>query len=78
MNRSSVFTTTPDTLFGVTFLVLAPEHPLVESITTPDQKDEVDAYRRETAAKNDLERTDLAKEKTGVWTGAFALNPATR
>jgi len=71
------FTTTPETLFGVTFLVLAPEHPLVDAIATPLQKAAVDAYRRETAAKSDLERTDLAKEKTGVWTGAFALNPAT-
>ena len=72
------FTTTPETLCGVTFLVLAPEHPLVESIATSSQREKVDAYRRETAAKNDLERTDLAKEKTGVWTGAYALNPATQ
>lgn len=72
-----VFTTRPDTLFGATYLVLAPEHPLIEQITTPAQKEEIDAYRKQTAAKNDLDRTDLAKEKTGVWTGTCANNPAT-
>jgi leucyl-tRNA synthetase len=73
----TVFTTRPDTLFGATYLVLAPEHPLVDAFTTPGQKDEIDAYRRTTASKNDLDRTDLAKEKTGVWTGTYALNPLT-
>lgn len=71
-----VFTTRPDTLFGATYCVLAPEHDLVDRITTPEQKAAVDAYREETARKNDLERTDLNKEKTGVFTGAYAINPA--
>lgn len=72
-----IFTTRPDTLFGVSYLVLAPEHPLVDRITTPGQKEEVDEYRRRTAQKNDLDRTDLAKEKTGVWTGTNAIEPTT-
>lgn len=72
-----VFTTRPDTLFGVTYMVLAPEHPLVDQIVTPGQKEEVDEYRAKTAAKNDLERTDLAKDKTGVWTGTYATHPVT-
>jgi leucyl-tRNA synthetase len=71
-----VFTTCPETLFGATFLVLAPEHPLVDKITTMDQRDAVEEYRKKTASKSDLERTDLAKDKTGVWTGGFATNPA--
>lgn len=70
-----VFTTRPDTLFGVTYSVLAPEHPLVEKITTAEQKEAVHAYIEETAKKSDLDRTDLAKEKTGVFTGAYAINP---
>ncbi|MCB1134655.1 MAG: leucine--tRNA ligase, partial [Chlamydiia bacterium] len=71
----SVFTTRPDTLFGVTFMVLAPEHPLVDQITTAEQREAVDAYRTEAAHKSDLERTDLAKHKSGVFTGGFAINP---
>ena len=71
-----VFTTRPDTLYGGTFLVLAPEHPLVDQLTTQDRQAEVAKYRERIAAKSDLERTDLAKEKTGVFTGAFAINPA--
>jgi leucyl-tRNA synthetase len=70
-----IFTTRPDTLFGCTYMVLAPEHPLVATLTAPAQKAEVDAYRRKAAAKSDLERTDLAKEKSGVFTGAYAINP---
>lgn len=70
-----VFTTRPDTLFGATYVVLAPEHALVETITTPEQAAAVAAYKREIASKSDLERTDLAKEKTGVFTGAYAVNP---
>ncbi|MFA5135027.1 MAG: leucine--tRNA ligase [Patescibacteria group bacterium] len=70
-----VFTTRPDTLFGATYLVLSPEHPLVSRITTLEQKKEVDAYVHKAAAKSDLERTDLAKQKTGVFTGAYAANP---
>lgn len=71
-----VFTTRPDTLFGATYCVLAPEHSLVDAITTETHRDQVHAYREESSFKNDLERTDLAKEKTGVFTGAYALNPA--
>jgi leucyl-tRNA synthetase len=71
----TVFTTRPDTLFGATYMVLAPEHPLVDRIVTPGQKDAVEAYRKTCAAKSDLERTDLAKEKSGVFTGGTATNP---
>jgi leucyl-tRNA synthetase len=71
----SVFTTRPDTLCGCTYMVLAPEHPLVDSVTVPAQRAAVAAYRKKAAAKSDLERTDLAKEKSGVFTGAFAVNP---
>ncbi|MHC4062406.1 MAG: leucine--tRNA ligase, partial [Planctomycetota bacterium] len=70
-----VFTTRPDTLFGATYMVLAPEHPLVDKITTEDRRNEVGGYRDEAARKSDLDRTDLAKEKTGVFTGAYAINP---
>jgi leucyl-tRNA synthetase len=71
-----VFTTRPDTVYGATYIVLAPEHPFVDSLTTDDRKDKVSRYRLQTASKSDLERTDLAKEKTGVFTGAYATNPA--
>ena len=71
----TVFTTRPDTLFGATYMVLAPEHPLVDRITTPPRRAEVAAYRQACAGKSDLERTELAKEKTGVFTGAHAVNP---
>jgi leucyl-tRNA synthetase len=71
----TVFTTRPDTLFGATYAVLAPEHSFVEKITTVEQKDDVDAYINEIKHKSDLERTELSKEKTGVFTGAFAINP---
>ncbi|TFD98166.1 leucine--tRNA ligase [Jeotgalibacillus sp. R-1-5s-1] len=70
-----VFTTRPDTLFGATYAVLAPEHPLVAKITTDDQKTAVDAYIDTIKSKSDLERTDLAKDKSGVFTGAYAINP---
>jgi len=70
-----VFTTRPDTLFGATYMVLAPEHKLVEVITTAAQRAVVEAYRAEVGKKSDLERTELAKEKTGVFTGAYAINP---
>ena len=69
------FTTRPDTLFGATYCVLAPEHKLVDDITTPEQKAAVEAYLEKVKLKSDLERTDLAKEKTGVFTGAYAINP---
>ena len=71
-----VYTTRPDTLYGATYLVLAPEHPWVDQITTEDRHKLIANYRRQIAAKSDLERTDLAKEKTGAFTGAFAINPA--
>lgn len=70
-----VFTTRPDTLFGATYMVLAPEHTLVEAITTPEQRAAVQKYRTEAARKSDLERTELSKKKTGVFTGAYAINP---
>lgn len=71
----TVFTTRPDTLFGATYCVLAPEHKLVEQITTADQRQAVETYLEKVKMKSDLERTDLAKEKTGVFTGAYAVNP---
>ncbi|PCF55592.1 leucine--tRNA ligase [Staphylococcus delphini] len=72
-----VFTTRPDTIYGATFLVLSPEHALVNRITTPQQYEKVKHYQDEAAKKSDLERTDLAKEKTGVFTGAYAIHPFT-
>ncbi|MET3559005.1 leucyl-tRNA synthetase [Streptococcus rupicaprae] len=71
----TVFTTRPDTLFGATYAVLAPEHALVDEITTPEQAQAVANYKHQASLKSDLARTDLAKEKTGVWTGAYAINP---
>ncbi len=73
--RLTVFTTRPDTLWGATFMVVAPEHPLVERLAGEADRPRVRAYAREAAAKSDLERTDLAREKTGVFTGRYALNP---
>ncbi|MEI6072908.1 MAG: class I tRNA ligase family protein [Verrucomicrobiae bacterium] len=73
--KISVFTTRPDTLFGATYMVLSPEHPLVAQITTSEHRAAVGEYQKKVASKSDLERTDLAKEKTGVFTGAFAINP---
>ncbi|WP_435011709.1 leucine--tRNA ligase [Tundrisphaera lichenicola] len=70
-----VFTTRPDTLFGATYMVLAPEHPLVDRLTTPDRREAVDSYRTSVESKSDLDRTDLAKSKTGVFTGGSAINP---
>src|SRR5690606_8502613 len=74
-NALTVFTTRPDTLFGATYCVLAPEHEWVARITTEGQQLEVKRYQQQAAGKSDLERTDLAKSKTGVFTGAFAINP---
>lgn len=71
----TVYTTRPDTLFGATYMVLSPEHPLVDTVTTPEQKHAVEQYRAQCASKSDLERTNLSKEKTGVFTGAYAVNP---
>lgn len=73
--KFTVFTTRPDTLFGASYCVLAPEHALVADITTADQKEAVEAYINSVKMKSDLERTELAKEKTGVFTGAYAVNP---
>jgi len=71
----TVYTTRPDTLFGATYMVVSPEHPILEKIVTPAQKDAVAAYQKEAAKKSDLERGELNKEKTGVFTGAYAINP---
>jgi leucyl-tRNA synthetase len=70
-----VFTTRPDTLFGATYMVLSPEHKLVDQITTPKQRGAIAKYKTEVSQKSDLERTELAKEKSGVFTGAYAINP---
>jgi leucyl-tRNA synthetase len=70
-----VFTTRPDTLFGATYMVLSPEHKLVDGLTTNEQRAAVESYKADVAKKSDLERTELAKEKTGVFTGAYAINP---
>jgi leucyl-tRNA synthetase len=70
-----VFTTRPDTLFGATYMVLSPEHPLVTEITTPDCEKDVKIYQAQAGKKSELERAELAKDKTGVFTGAYALNP---
>ena len=73
--KITVFTTRPDTLFGATYMVLAPEHPLVPAITAPEKSAEVAEYVGKAAAKSDIERSDADKEKTGVFTGAYAVNP---
>ena len=70
-----VYTTRPDTLFGATYMVIAPEHPKVEELTTPEHREAVAAYQAQAAAKSDLDRTDLAKDKTGVFSGSMAINP---
>ncbi len=71
----TVFTTRPDTLFGATYCVLSPEHELVQKITTPEQRQAIENYIKQAASKSDLERTELNKEKTGVFTGSYAINP---
>lgn len=76
--KVKVFTTRPDTIFGATFMVLAPEHPLVAEITTADQKAAVSEYQAETQKKSDVDRMNESREKTGVFTGAYAINPATK
>ena len=73
-----VYTTRPDTLFGATYMVLAPEHPLVDALTTDEHRNAVEAYREAAGRKSDLERTELQKEKTGVPTGSYAVNPVNR
>jgi leucyl-tRNA synthetase len=73
-----VFTTRPDTLMGVTYIVIAPEHPLVKNLTQSSYQQPVEAYLKQTLSKSDLERTDLAKDKTGIFTGSYALHPITK
>lgn len=73
-----IFTTRPDTLFGATYMVVSPEHPLVDAFTSETQRDAVTAYQQRARTKSDLERTDLAKDKTGVFTGGYAVNPVTQ
>ena len=72
-----IYTTRPDTLFGATYMVIAPEHPFVERLSTPEQAEAVRAYCEKATRKSDLDRTDLAKDKTGVFTGSYAINPVT-
>ena len=74
-NDVTVFTTRPDTLFGATYMVLSPEHPLVDQITTEAQKEAVEKYRKEASLKSELDRTELAKDKSGVFTGGYGINP---
>lgn len=74
--KVTVFTTRPDTIYGATFMVVAPEHPLVHQIVSPEQHDAVDAYTKQAQAKSDVERQETNREKTGVFTGAYAINPA--
>lgn len=76
LREIEVFTTRPDTLFGATYMVFSPEHPLLNDITAPEMRDEVDDYIQAAARKSDLERSELSKDKTGVFTGAYAINPA--
>lgn len=73
--KVTVYTTRPDTLFGATYMVLAPEHPLVDKIASADQKEAIESYRAEISTKSDLDRTELAKDKSGVFTGGYAINP---
>ncbi|GIW94372.1 MAG: leucine--tRNA ligase [Pirellulaceae bacterium] len=70
-----IYTTRPDTLFGATYMVLAPEHPLVDRLTTAEQREAVEAYRRKVASKSERDRIDLSRKKTGVFTGGYAINP---
>jgi leucyl-tRNA synthetase len=74
-SKLRVFTTRPDTLFGATYMVTAPEHPLVEQITTPEYKQAVKEYKEQASRKSDMDRTDMSKDKSGQFTGAYAINP---
>lgn len=76
-DKIRVYTTRPDTIFGATYMVIAPEHPLVVKITTAAQREKVDTFIKDTSLKTDLERTELNKDKKGVFTGSYAINPAT-
>ena len=73
--KLEVYTTRPDTLFGATYMVVAPEHPLLSELVVSEKADEVKAYIEAAAKKSDLDRTDLAKDKSGVFTGSYCLNP---
>lgn len=75
--KIEVYTTRPDTIFGATYVVIAPEHPLALDLCTAEQRGAVASYIDIASRKSDLERTELAKDKTGVWTGASVINPAT-
>ena len=77
-NKIEVFTTRPDTIFGATYLVLAPEHPIVDSIVTQAQKKEINDYKETALSKSDLERQENQKNKTGVFTGSYAINPMSK
>ena len=77
-NEIEVFTTRPDTIFGATYLVLAPEHPVVDLIVTEDQKKEINKYKETALSKSDLERQENQKNKTGVFTGSYAINPMSK
>ncbi|MDD5688395.1 MAG: leucine--tRNA ligase [Elusimicrobia bacterium] len=77
-DRIEVFTTRPDTIYGVTYMVLAPEHPLVDKITTSKQKKEIENYKHYTSTKSELERTSLIKDKTGAFTGSYVIHPLTK
>ena len=70
-----IFTTRPDTLWGATFMVFSPEHSLVDKVTTPEQREAVNAYKMQSARQSDIEREAVDKEKTGVFTGGYAINP---
>jgi leucyl-tRNA synthetase len=76
-HKVEVYTTRPDTIFGATYVVIAPEHPLARTLSSEAQRDAVAAYIDTASRKSDLERTELSKEKTGVWTGSYVRNPAT-
>lgn len=76
--KISIYTTRPDTLYGATFVVIAPEHPLTKKITTAEQRSQVEAYIEQAKHKSELERTGLVKDKTGVFLGSYARNPLTR
>ena len=77
-SRITVFTTRPDTLWGATFMVLSPEHPLVEKLSTPEHREAVEAYKKQAARQSDIEREAVDKDKTGVFTGGYAINPVNR
>ena len=78
LSEIETYTTRPDTLFGISYIALSPEHPLVNKFTTSEQKEAIEKYKSEISCKSDLERTELNKDKSGVWTGSYALHPVTK